>query len=269
MEPKWGNLSIRSRLINSLIDHDLETYYEDGFPYAQKMVYENPLGEYRAYYNGARPVTILQHGFLQYLNEQVEDLENIEQIDDVLRFSRANELGGRESKTWIVAVDFLKYHTRSFMLVERVENGPYKQISNILPSFSSRYYEDGESEAIVAYDLTGDGINEIIIHNETYLGGNATDQMLHIYTWTGDRLEKLESLDLHYYDSYYFAPKYEFGDFIKDETVDIQILQNHASNFGCAWEEENTYSWNGLQPQHELADGFPQGSAVCNLWRVA
>ncbi|MBK7177892.1 MAG: hypothetical protein IPH82_12015 [Chloroflexi bacterium] len=72
---------------------------------------------------------------------------------------------------------------------------------------------------------------------------------------------------MHYYDSYYFAPKYEFGDFIKDETVDIQILQNHASNFGCAWEEENTYSWNGLQPQHELADGFPQGSAVCNLWR--
>ena len=205
---------------------------------------------------------------MQYLNEQVEDLENIEQIDDVLRFSvQEIELGGRESKTWIVAVDFLKYHIRSFMLVEQVENGSYKQISNILPSFSSRYYEDGESEAIVAYDLTGDGINEIIIHNETYLGGNATDQMLHIYTWTGDRLEKLESLDLHYYDSYYFAPKYEFGDFIKDETVDIQILQNHASNFGCAWEEENTYSWNGLQPQHELADGFPQGSAVCNLWR--
>ncbi|MBK6325268.1 MAG: hypothetical protein IPF56_04890 [Chloroflexi bacterium] len=194
-----------------------ETYYEDGFPNAQNMVNENPLGEYRAYYNGARPVRILQNGFLQYLNEQqVEDLENIEQIDDVLNFSvQEIELGGKESKTWIVAVDFLKYHTRSFMLVERVENGPYKQISNILPSFSSRYYEDGESEAIVDYDLTGDGINEIIIHNETYLGGNATDQMLHIYTWTGDRLEKLESLDLHYYDSYYFAPKYEFGDFIK------------------------------------------------------
>ena len=231
------------------------------------MLLENPLSDS---YLGPTPVLVpvLEEGFIQYLNSFSTDLGEIPNINDALEFSfRPIELDTELPAIWLVTIDFLTYHVRDFVLITQLEDGSFQYVPSDLPSFSQRYYEDGESFVNLEYDLTGDGINEVLIEYWAYLGGNATDKNLAIYTWNGQELVQLENIEMAFYFSQYFEPVYEIADFNGDSREDIKVTQQGASEFGCAWEKVDLYSWQGTDPQHIL-DDLPVDTAVCNLWRA-
>lgn len=255
--------------IYSFFNADLNRFYKDGLPDSQRWIFENPLLELAPY--GPRPqwpIEVLEDGFIQYLNGNEVELNSDVQANDALRFTaQPVEIEDEFSQVWVVTVDFLNYNTRSFMLVTQIEEGVYQHLPDNLPAFSGRFYEDGDSFAITSHDLTGDGNEEILIENRAYMGGNSTDKNLWIFSWTEDQLSEIDTIEMYYYDSYYFEPTYAIDDFNGDTIEDIHVTQQHALSFGCAWESSDLYSWQGNQPQHVLQEDLPD-TAACNLWRT-
>ncbi|MBK9053106.1 MAG: hypothetical protein IPL78_20005 [Chloroflexi bacterium] len=257
--------------LGQFVEADLATYFPDGFPEAINLLDdESYIVPYPSWYMPTMAhAHILQDGFVQYLQQNQYQLKADETVEtETLRFTAIPvELDGDLLPEWVVKIDFRLWQTTTLVLLEEISPGNYVRLPASFPLLSERFYADGQTTVDVHYDFTGDGISEIMIHNDTYLGGGGRSESLWISTWQTDRLMRLQVINLEY--ASYERPVYDFVDHTGDGIADIRIVSPYNRNLGCKWDETDLYSWSGLTTQFVLeTDDYPD-IPVCNVYRGA
>lgn len=115
------------------------------------------------------------------------------------------------------------------------------------------------------YDLTGDGVNDII-EVGNYGNGRGAYWESRIYAWDGERIVLLERLD---FPVFYGRPDIEVRDSNGDGIHDVYMpIARHNEAFDCDWSETIIYTWPDGQAQHEYINHEAPDTAQCNLWRI-
>ena len=257
--------------LGQFIEADLATFFPDGFPEAINLLDDESYIVPRPswYMPTMAHAHILQDGFIQYLQQNQYQLKADETVEtEILWFTATPvELDGDLLPEWVVKIDFRLWQTTALVLLKEISPGNYVRLPASFPVFSERFYADGQTTVDVNYDFTGDGISEIIIHNDTYLGGGGRSEIFWIFIWQTDRLTRLQVIDLEY--ASYERPVYDFADHTGDGIADIRVVSPYNRNLGCKWDETDLYSWNGLTTQFVLeTDDYPD-IPVCNVYRGA
>lgn len=206
---------------------------------------------------------VLKAAVLQYLNQNKTTLVSGEKIEEEAALFFPIKLEGiskNEQSIWLVHVESRNFRIRTFLLFGQNTQGNFTLIGEPLLSYSLFSFPDNWLNNIYSeYDVTGDGIKEIIIETGIYYSGTGTETVYDVFSWHNDEMMKLEEIRVFQMDAF------EIADQTGDGIDDLQTINNYYRNFGCEWAEIDTYSWPNQVPQHIDQDDTPPDTAVCNL----
>lgn len=203
---------------------------------------------------------------MQYLNQNKIRLIADEVIETSAFDLHATPISLDEDNVpeWVVQVKAKPFRTTTHLLLQEDSPNNYVLISNKLPSYVGRYHSDGFT-SVFTDDLTGDGTNEIIIYNDTYMSGNGNDNSLNIYSWSENELESFPYIGLAYYSLSEDEPTFEVKDFDSDGLKEILVTRRQPGNFDCYLESTHAYIWH--EDDWKVSQLSVTDTPECNLWR--
>lgn len=208
----------------------------------------------------------LKAAVLQYLNQNIVTLISGEKIEEEAALFlpiKLEDISNNGNSIWLVHVESRNFRINLFLAFEQNAQGNFTLIGEPLLSYSLFSFPDNWLNNIYTeYDVTGDGINEIIIESGVYYSGTGTETVFDVFSWHNGEFIKLENIRVFQMNAF------EIADQNNDGIDDIQTKVNHYRNFGCAWTEVDTYSWPNQMPQHDDQNRTQPNTAVCNLWQA-
>lgn len=248
-----------------VIDHDLETYYSDGFPLAGQLLDVFDTQEIYSPFPVTGVTTLLYEAIREYFLHDNPVLSSGMPVElngwgytpYTIQFDKDND------PEWIIKADVSHSNTSFYLGFDQSEAGtlvflPQEKITDALHDY-------GSFQIHLDQDLTGDGIPELVFSTRRYIGGSATLSFVDVVTWQEGRLQALETIELSYY--YGLHTMYDIADYTGDGVADIRVLTPHEENFNCVWDEADIYSWDGFNRQPLMSDGLPPDTPWCNVWR--
>ena len=257
-----SNGRISFQHVNNFVKLDMENFHPAPVPHVEELLEDTSLTPNNL--SWWTPSTIHYRFFgdaiLQKLNQEQTELaagKTIRQNDFILtpyRFDTGNDL------LWLIQVESSAYEIRFFLLIEQKEDGRYEVIPSPLPIFTGRLYSDGWiTDIMFDKELTGDNVSEIIIDSHSPGSGfSASEKVWDVYSWNGNELIELGQIRAPLYQDIQFEQS-------SDGFTEIQIINSYGDNFGCYWEQTDTYRWPNGIAQHTLPDKESPDTAVCNL----
>lgn len=254
---------------NNMVKIDMDNFYPGPFPNAVGLLNDYSLTSY--YFGGWNPsiahLRLLEDGFIQYLNSnQIQLATGMEvETDAFVARSFPIDLENDSKSEWIIQIRARLFRVTKHLLLREDSPGHYGLLSNNLPGFIGRYHSDGFTYIYADDDLTGDGLNDIIVHNDTYLGGNSNDISLQVYSWSGNDLQQFPRIDLAYHSLSTSQPIYEIRDFNSDEIKDIQVTYDWVGNFDCDLQYITLHWWSQetMHTEQTLQTNVP----ACYIWK--
>lgn len=255
------------RFIKSDIDH----YYPSGLPEIMPIIQDPTFSYHNVDYDGLY-WEIIKQGIIGYLNAEQIELENVPELNlpryDI--YATQIEINGYEPKEFILQVSYEQYRKIVFIPLFTNQDGQYELVPNEIPLFS---LENAPYGFIRDYDLTGDGLNEMIQVHSGGLG-SYTYWETNIFTWDGTQIALLEQLDE---GLFYSSPVYEVhdvnGDGIDDIVSPYRLYPDvgYKRGFDCSWSATKIYSWPNGEAQHyfiDPSDPDAPNSPECDLART-
>ncbi|MBP6472000.1 MAG: tetratricopeptide repeat protein [Chloroflexi bacterium] len=234
--------------VYTFMGQDVLRYYPDGFPLALNLITNPELQQWPQF--GAWEVSlfhrrILHDGVLQYLNQNQVDLSPKTEIEtDAFRLtSYPINLDDDLEPEWFVVIESTSLWMQSHILLDEESPNHYVLLSDNFPQFTGRYYADGYTTIWTDYDVTGDGVNEILLYNNTYLGANDNDISLNVLSWQDSSIQQLGFINPYYHSIGEQEPQFEIAEFNGDGVYDVQVSRQKAGNFDCDLQETVVYSW--------------------------
>ncbi len=237
-----------NKSIYAFMGQDVLRYYPDGFPLALNLITDLRLNQWPNF--GAWEVSsfhtrILHDGILQYLNQNQIDLKSEFEIEtDTFRLTPYPiNLDNDPEPEWFVVIESTLLWMQSHVLLDEESANHYVLLSDNFPQFTGRYYADGYTIIWTEYDVTGDGRNEILLYNNTYLGANDNDISLNVLSWDGSSIQQLGFINPYYHSIGEQEPQIEIADFNGDSVYDVQVSRRRSHNFDCDFQEVSVYTW--------------------------
>ncbi|RME34291.1 MAG: hypothetical protein D6794_10685 [Deltaproteobacteria bacterium] len=172
------------------------------------------------------------------------------------------ELDGDAGPEWLIALYWQQVDALSWLTFDESDGGGFSRLQTALPflDWGGTYPDDG---LIALQDFTGDGLTDAIFENTGYMAGTTFAQ----YTVVIGSADGFQFVDELYSDRGFL----EAGAFYELETsenspfLELTLPTYHDLNWGCSWEQRDTYRWPHGRKQHTVTGEQPPDSADCYL----
>ena len=248
----------------SILQDDFERFYPDGIPGAERLIEGEIIQPSQQVYAPSVFYEIIHQGLLNYLNANDVDLVSGFEVENPqLSFNVLPvDLDGDASSEFVIEIMSSGYGLQDWMVLDVDENGRYKPIPNTISPGITAFH----TQANVDYDLTGDGIPEVLLTQYDYLTSGSYGGFVEVHTWEGEHLQFL--INVPYRSNYANGSvEYEIADVNENGLPEIRILWQRNGNYECRWEQIDTYEWNGVEFEHTVVGDVPPETAVCSIAR--
>ncbi|WP_420628280.1 tetratricopeptide repeat protein [Candidatus Leptofilum sp.] len=211
---------------------------------------DNCLGEGFSHYIPAIIPQALQIGTVNFLNQNKIRFEPLVQSSPEIGFQAIPIDYDPLLTEWLIEATFSRYDLRIFVPIYEDNLGTYHLIPNEFTPQQIRSLFGRELRPGI--DLTGDGVNEIIIvariDGSTAVGHPG---FIEIFSWDEGFIKTFDTLwigDARVFSAA-FDTDYTIADFNNDSVPDIQVIKPHYDfDFpNCNWLEKHLYSWQGTE----------------------
>jgi hypothetical protein len=239
---EWG-------AIDNLIAADLRRYFPTGVPDAEQFARTTNDDFADIYFlPSTSRLELLLTGILQYLNvERIQFLDGEKQSFPAFELTpHSIDLDGDGEAEWIVEIIYPSYNALFLRLPLRVNpDGKYVVIPN---SFSPKWlFNNADTSLVLGHDVTGDGKMDVLVSYTDYFGGTISGDVS-LYTWQNKGLYSLDSVRLRGVTPRFgeaHQSEFAIADYDKDGHEEIRVTWPRFRPFGCAWETQSFYHWNG------------------------
>lgn len=248
--------------IYKLVERDVQRYYPQGLPGNMELIKNS---DFAGDGSGTFMSGLIVKNLIAWLNQedvQFNDDESMQVVNFHLLPYQV-ELDGDTGSEWLLQVTNGQLAYFDWVYLDEAEAARYSLIPNdplTIPFGTSL------TKAEVEHDLTGDGLVEVVFTSFDYVWGSEFG-FVQVFTWNGTRMVKLLELE-HYLRSTDFMLEnvdieFKISDANGDSLEEIQVRLPRSANFGCKWEEVDTYRWQGDQPVFQSKGANPPETPIC------
>ncbi len=204
---------------------------------------------------------------VHYLNDSHIILSAAQEIQTDYFQAKATqiEIDGDSEPEWLLKVVFPDYWNIAWLTLDQSEDQSYTPFA--LQFSNERNVGDFDKQAIVT-DITGDGITDVVLVTDTYVGGGGNILNFNVRMGTPEGLKPISHLDVSFNSRTPFWISYEWIPASENSLPALKINYHVTWNWGCETDETEIYTWkNGKEKMVFNAMGEPS-TVQCAIGRT-
>lgn len=188
--------------------------------------------------------------FVTYLNQNGVELQYRDSLSGPAFSGTVHqvELDGDDAVEWVVRVHSEMFGGMYWLPLDSLPDGGYQRLQSDLHIARSLYpWSNGEDYEIELLDLTGNGLTDVVLSFDEYVGGHTSLLTLKVFMGTSFGLELLEDMGGFYSFSSNSGEYLSFtiDDSDNDTIPSIQIEKVQILPWECERKTITTYRWLG------------------------
>lgn len=209
--------------------------------------------------------TLLSQSVLDYLNTHALPLQDQGHFAYQKVFQAQTwrlELDRDAGPEWLVQIDAPSFGVQTWLALDELTSGVYQPLPNDL--YASFIYDSAPQTVLTIQDLTGDALDDVLIHESYYQMG----RILGTFSAFQGSATGLRAMTHIPFGVSTCVSEVDYTPALTTTAQGVPMLSfahTQQKGLGCVWQTTEQYTWPNGVPQHTTLNAAQPDSAACHL----